>query len=47
MPSLLSSQVDIIIQPYLFVIPDICFPPLPVPGPANVFFLFDVKILSW
>lgn len=30
MPSLLSSQVDIIIQPYLFVISDICFPPLPV-----------------
>lgn len=46
--SFLSSQVDIIIQPYLFVIRDICFPSLPVqmPGPKNVFFLFGVKILS-
>lgn len=46
--SSLSSQVDIIIQPYLFVIRDICFLSLPaqMPGPENVFFLFGVKILS-
>lgn len=48
MSSFLSSQVDIIIQPYLFVILDICFLSLPVqmPGPANLSFLCGVKILS-
>jgi len=48
MSSFLFSQVDIIIQSYVFVILDICFPPLPVqkPGPTNMFFLFGVKILS-